>query len=63
MGDWEGELWEWKGDTEMATYPNGPSMIPCASINRLTAITITLEGPLGETVEVRGVLFILQVVP
>lgn len=45
MGEWEGELGLWKGDMETATYPSGPSTIPCVSINRLTAITITLEGP------------------
>lgn len=45
MGEWEGEMGEWKAGMEMATYPSGPSMIPCASINRLTAITTTLEAP------------------
>lgn len=63
MGEWEGELGDWKEDMEMATYPNDPSTIPCASINRLTAITITPEGPLEETLEGRGVLATLQAAP
>lgn len=63
MGEWEGELGDWKEDMETATYPNDPSTIPCASISRLTAITINQEGPLGETLEVRGVLATLQAAP
>lgn len=62
MGGWEGAMGEWKGDTEMATYPSDPFMTPCASISRLTVTTITtLEGPYGEMVAVRGVLATLPV--
>lgn len=61
MGGWEDEMGELKEDMGMATYLSGLFMTQCASINRLTVITTTMEGQYSEMVEVKGVLATLQV--